>query len=123
MKSAIIAIAAVLALWAPSALVTGWVEQAGTRLAEREAAEAAGEAPPTSAVAAVSNEEYCTPQLKVILRRVLQSCGLAQGGGGERGCQPATAAQVAALSGGDFNALFLPMAERAGVVQFDASSA
>jgi outer membrane protein OmpA-like peptidoglycan-associated protein len=56
--------------------------------------------------------------LKQILRRVLTSCGLIQGAG-SRGCQPLQARQVAAMSGGDFNALFTPLAQRAAIIQFD----
>jgi outer membrane protein OmpA-like peptidoglycan-associated protein len=87
------------------------------------ALEAAPSAPPAVATAQAANADYCTPELKAVLRRVLQSCGLLEGGGGVRGCQPADARQVASLAGADFNALFLPMAERAGVVQFDRDSA
>lgn len=67
--------------------------------------------------ASAANEGYCTGNLKTILRRVLTSCGLVQGGG--RGCQPLQARQVASMSGGDFNALFSPLAGRAAIIQFD----
>jgi outer membrane protein OmpA-like peptidoglycan-associated protein len=40
-----------------------------------------------------------------------------------RGCQPTDAKQVATMAGGDFNALFMPMAQRAGVVEYDQNSA
>jgi hypothetical protein len=40
-----------------------------------------------------------------------------------RGCQPLEAKNVATLAGGDFNALFLPLADRAGIIQFDKESA
>jgi len=60
--------------------------------------------------------------LKQILRRVLTSCGLIQGGG-SRGCQPLQARQMAAMSGGDFNSLFAPLAQRAAIVQFDQDKA
>src|SRR5690606_23047760 len=74
--------------------------------------------------AAAANEAYCTPELQRVLRRVLQSCGLGgEGGAGGRGCQPVQARQVATMRGTDFNALFLPMAQRAGIVQFDRDSA
>jgi outer membrane protein OmpA-like peptidoglycan-associated protein len=53
---------------------------------------------------------------------VLQSCGLV-GGGGARGCQPLQAKNVATVSGNDFNALFLPMKERGGIVLFDLGKA
>jgi outer membrane protein OmpA-like peptidoglycan-associated protein len=40
-------------------------------------------------------------------------------GGAGRGCQPIQAKNVATLSGPDFNALFQPMKDRGGIVQFD----
>ena len=73
------------------------------------------------AVAAQANEAYCTPDLKKILRRVLQSCGLIGGRAG-RGCQPMDAKNVATMSDHDFNALFVPMADRGGIIQFDQGS-
>ena len=100
MKNLATAIAATLLLLLPTALAFGWVRQANHRMVEQAAAAAAE---PQAAVAQNANAGYCTPELKQILRRVLQSCGLLQSGG-VRGCQPADAAQVAALSGGDFNA-------------------
>ncbi len=95
-----------------------WQSQAAARLVEAKAA--ATEAP---AVATANSADvgYCTPQLKQILRRVLQSCGLAAGASG-RGCQPLEAKSVAALSGPDFNALFSPLTQRAGILQFDKDS-
>jgi outer membrane protein OmpA-like peptidoglycan-associated protein len=65
---------------------------------------------------------YCTGDLKVILKRVLTSCGLVTGGS-TRGCQPLQARQVASMSGGDFNALFSPLSDRAAIIQFDKDSA
>ena len=106
---------ATLALVVPTAFVTSWVGSASERL---EAGEAAPSSAPKVAVAAAADENYCTPQLKLVLRRVLKSCGLLETGE-VRGCQPTDAKQVATLAGGDFNALFLPMAKRAGVVEFD----
>lgn len=121
MKPALVVVAALLAILVPAVVTSSWVGAAGERLEASLAAEEAGAGAEPVAVAAAANAGYCTPELQSILRRVLQSCGLLSGAP-ERGCQPATAAQVASLSGGDFNALFLPMASRAGVVQFDASS-
>jgi len=111
-------IAAAIAV--PTGLVTHWVSSASERLYTAQAA-ARGD---DSAVARASaaDEAYCTPQLKLVLRRVLTSCGLLSSGE-VRGCQPADAQQVASLAGGDFNALFMPMAQRAGVVEFDQRSA
>lgn len=107
-----VAIAAVL-LAIPATLTTVWIRSAAARLQETQASP--GESAP---VAAASDANYCSPDLKRILRRVLLSCGLASGGE-SRGCQPVQARNVATMSGPDFNALFLPMKDRGGIVQFD----
>jgi outer membrane protein OmpA-like peptidoglycan-associated protein len=101
-------------------LVLSWVSGASSRLEGSEKAEQASQT--EVAVAQEANESYCTPELKQILRRVLASCGLIGASGG-RGCQPLEAKNVATMSGDDFNALFLPMQKRGGIVQFDPSSA
>jgi outer membrane protein OmpA-like peptidoglycan-associated protein len=111
-----VAVIALIALALPVVLISGWQNRAASRLREAEAAEAASEAPAV-ATAAEADESYCTPQLRQILRRVLTSCGLIGGSG--RGCQPIEARNVATMSGDDFNALFLPMRERGGIIQFD----
>jgi outer membrane protein OmpA-like peptidoglycan-associated protein len=99
--------------FAVTAVTTGvWIGSAKTRLAESSGS---GEAAP---VAAASDVGYCNPELKRILRRVLMSCGLV-GGNAARGCQPIQAKNVATVSGADFNALFLPMKDRGGIIQFD----
>lgn len=72
------------------------------------------------AVANVSHAAYCTEDLKRVLKRVLQSCGLV--GGEVRGCRPADAQSIATMAGEDFNALFTPIAKRAGIVQFEQGS-
>jgi outer membrane protein OmpA-like peptidoglycan-associated protein len=108
-----------LALLIPTGLVLTWVGSAADRLA---AGEAMPSTAPKVAVAAAADEAYCTPQLKLVLRRVLKSCGLLESGE-VRGCQPTDAKQVATLAGGDFNALFMPMAKRAGVVEFEQNAA
>ena len=108
-----------VAFLVPSVLVTRWVSAASDRL---QASQAATSTAPKVAIAAAADEDYCTPQLKVILRRVLTSCGLLQSGE-VRGCQPTDAKQVATMAGGDFNALFTPMAKRAGVVEYDQNNA
>ncbi len=100
-------------LAAPAALTGTWIGSAEGRLEEMQAAPA--EAPPVASAADVG---YCSPELKKILRRVLMSCGL-MGGEGARGCQPVQAKNVATMSGSDFNALFRPMKERGGIIQFD----
>ncbi len=96
--------------------VASWTRAAAVRLAETQ-----GKTPEV-ATASASDMGYCTGELKVILKRVLTSCGLVAGGT-SRGCQPLQARQVAAMSGGDFNALFSPLAERAAILQFDKDSA
>jgi hypothetical protein len=101
----------------PLGLVVTWATSAGARLASSRGA--AQEV----ATASVSNDAYCTPELKAIVRRVAGACGLLEGAGGGRGCQPLQARKVAALSGSDFNALFKPLAHRARLVQFDSSRA
>lgn len=75
------------------------------------------------AVATAADEGYCSAELKVILRRVLTSCGLVKNGQASRGCQPLEVKSVAAMSGTDFNALFRPLADRAGIIQFDQGKA
>jgi len=100
----------------PSALALRWMSSAKERLESAELAPEGGQAP-TVAVAQQANEAYCTPELKQILRRVLTSCGLIGGSGG-RGCQPLEAKNVATMAGSDFNALFVPMQNRGGIVQF-----
>lgn len=117
---AVLGLGAVCALL-PVSLAVAWIQAADQRLAQAEASE--GESP-TVAVAAAADEGYCTPELRKVLRRVLTSCGLvgADGSGG-RGCQPTDAAAVATLAGGDFNALFLPLADRAAIVQFEKNEA
>lgn len=114
MRTRIIAIVAA-AFLVPVVLVVAWVHAAATRLqaADMVPSDTAG-----VAIASVADESYCSAQLKLVLRRVLKSCGLLESGE-VRGCQPADAKQVATLAGKDFNALFLPMANRAGVVEFD----
>jgi outer membrane protein OmpA-like peptidoglycan-associated protein len=92
-----------------------WVHSASRRLTST--AEDASQV----ALASPADEGYCSGELRVILRRVLTSCGLIKGGGG-RGCQPLEAKSVAAMSGGDFNALFLPLKHRVAILQFEQDS-
>ncbi len=101
------------------ALLTGvGISDAKAQLAENEASAATG---PQVAVAAAADEGYCSADLKKVLRRVLQSCGLLSSGE-VRGCQPLEAKSVATLAGEDFNKLFLPLKDRAGIIQFDKES-
>jgi outer membrane protein OmpA-like peptidoglycan-associated protein len=93
-----------------------WTHTASVRLAN------AGSAHQEVAYAAAADEGYCSADLKKILRRVLQSCGLLTSGE-VRGCQPLEARNVATMSGQDFNALVLPLKERAGIIQFDLNGA
>jgi outer membrane protein OmpA-like peptidoglycan-associated protein len=108
-----------VALLLPSVLAYSWASSAGDRLVELErqvaTAKSATEAVP---IASAANAGYCTPQLRQVLRRVLQSCGLLSSGS-VRGCQPADARTVATMEGADFNALFRPMKHRGGIIQFE----
>jgi outer membrane protein OmpA-like peptidoglycan-associated protein len=112
---------AVVLLALPVALPLVWISQAQARLSQNETMTKA-DAPDQAAVAAATDAGYCNPELKRVLRRVLQSCGLV-GRDGQRGCQPLSAKAVATLSGPDFNALFKPMRERGGIIQFEAEQA
>jgi len=105
----------------PAVAVGLWISSAEGRLDEAEATPPSAE--PGVAVASSSNEGYCTPDLKRVLRRVLLSCGLMGEGGAGRGCQPVQAKNVATLGGDDFNALFQPMRDRGGIIQFDKDKA
>jgi outer membrane protein OmpA-like peptidoglycan-associated protein len=116
MIAARIAIGAVL-LAIPATVTSVWIGSAKTRLAEASATPAEG-----APVAAAADVGYCSPELKKILRRVLMSCGLV-GGGAARGCQPVQAKNVATMSGPDFNALFKPMKDRGGIIEFDKDKA
>lgn len=111
---------AALCFLLPTLPPLAWVSSAKDRLAEAEAAPKADDQ--QVAVAAASDEGYCSANLKKVLRRVLQSCGLLSTGE-VRGCQPLEAKSVATLAGDDFNALFLPLADRAAILQFDKESA
>lgn len=111
-------IAALVVLLAlPAGLTAKWIGSAEDRLAEMQSKP--GE---QVATASASDVGYCNPELKRILRRVLMSCGLV-GEGAARGCQPLQAKNVATMSGNDFNALFRPMKERGGILQFDKDKA
>lgn len=107
----------VVLLAIPATVTATWIGSAEDRLAEMTAT-------PTAQVATASaaDVEYCSPELKRILRRVLMSCGLV-GGDAARGCQPVQAKNVATMSGDDFNALFRPMKDRGGIVQFEQDKA
>lgn len=107
----------IAALAIPLALVVTWAQAAQSRLSASQAATR------DVAVASAANDAYCTPELKAIVRRVAGACGLLEGGGGGRGCQPLVAKKVAALSGSDFNALFKPLSHRVHIVQFEAGKA
>jgi len=113
--------ALVLAFAVPTVAVATWTGSAADRVEEEQAA-AGAEGEGKAATASASDLGYCSPDLKRILRRVLQSCGLI-GGEGVRGCQPVQAKSVATMSGSDFNALFKPMQERGGIVEFDKGKA
>ena len=120
MKGLIRAGIGAVALLVPTLLVGTWVSAASSRLHEVEGQEAESGAPQV-AVAAAANEDYCTGDLKKVLRRVLKSCGLL-GSGEVRGCQPLEAKNVATMAGADFNALFSPLSQRATIIEFDMDS-
>lgn len=106
----------------PTAAAVTWIGTAKADLAAIEAEQSGGaESGDEVAVASAANDEYCTADLKRILRRVLKSCGLldAAEAGAVRGCQPVDAKQVATMSGSDFNALFTPMKDRGAIIQFE----
>jgi len=109
---------------APTMMAGSWVRGAGKRLAKIEAGEVVADDADDGevAIATAADEGYCNGDLRKILRRVLQSCGLL-GSGEVRGCQPVQAKNVATMTGADFNALFLPLSQRAGIIQFDKDSA
>lgn len=103
---------AVLGIVVPAVCVVVWMGRA-----EKEML-AANDATADVALASASEDDYCSPRLKKVLRRVAGACGLIDGAG--RGCKPGDAKNVAALSGNDFNTLFVPLSHRASIVQFDA---
>jgi outer membrane protein OmpA-like peptidoglycan-associated protein len=105
----------------PAVMAFSWVGSAGKRLAAEDAGSSAA-AEPEAAIASAADEGYCNGDLRKVLRRVLQSCGLMQTGE-VRGCQPVQAKSVATMTGTDFNALFMPLSQRAGIIQFDQDSA
>lgn len=109
-------IAMVVCAAIPLLLIVLWVNAASARLDDWANSETSADQ--EVLVASASDAGYCSAELKKILRRVLQSCGLL-GKGGVRGCQPLEARDVATVSGSDFNALFKPMKERGAIVQFD----
>jgi outer membrane protein OmpA-like peptidoglycan-associated protein len=106
-----------LCLALPAVLVAAWGASAGKRLHDSEGAAS------KVAVASVSDDAYCTANLKAVVRRVAGACGLVASGAAGRGCQPMQAKKVASLSGNDFNAMFKPLAKRAHIVQFDLDKA
>jgi hypothetical protein len=96
----------------PALLVILWLRAAqGELTAAPESAEGV-------AVASMTDDTYCTADLKRVLRRVAGACGLLAGAG--RGCQPSDAKTVAQMNDADFNALFGPMRDRTQIIQFDA---
>jgi outer membrane protein OmpA-like peptidoglycan-associated protein len=110
----------IIAAVVPTVLAFSWVGAAGKRLTAMEAG--ADDAAPAAAIASAADEGYCNGDLRKVLRRVLQSCGLMQTGE-VRGCQPVQAKSVATMTGTDFNALFNPLSQRAGIIQFESDSA
>lgn len=119
-RTILAAVIGLVLLSIPTIMVATWVSSAKARLAESEAAP--DDPSHRVAVAAAADEGYCNGDLRRVLRRVLQSCGLT-GGGGARGCQPVEARSVATMAGDDFNALFMPLSQRAGIIEFEQDAA
>jgi outer membrane protein OmpA-like peptidoglycan-associated protein len=94
----------------------GMVREAAERL-ETGATTPETVAKPAAVVATTAEEGYCSEHLKTVLRRVLQNCGLLNTG--RRGCQPGELRTVAQIEDADFNALFLPLQDRGGLVLYD----
>ncbi|MBK8170487.1 MAG: hypothetical protein IPK60_09090 [Sandaracinaceae bacterium] len=116
-RTILAAVVGLVLLSIPTIMVATWVSGAKARLAQSESAPV--DASQRVAVAAAADEGYCNGDLRRVLRRVLQSCGLLGSGAGVRGCQPVEARNVATMSGDDFNALFNPLAQRAGIIEFE----
>jgi outer membrane protein OmpA-like peptidoglycan-associated protein len=124
MITALRIVLAIAAVAIPTATTASWLSDAEERLVEAYSDESPESDAPKVAVASAADENYCSANLKKVLRRVLYSCGLLGAEqGGERGCQPLEAKNVATMSGNDFNALFQPMKERGGIVQFEQGKA
>jgi outer membrane protein OmpA-like peptidoglycan-associated protein len=107
--------AAVLVLGGVSLLVHARVSAAAERLENPEAEK------PKVAIAQHAEVAYCTPRFKEVLKRVLHSCGLAEGET-RRGCKPADVKMFASISDADFNELFTPLKQRGGVLMFDTGA-
>ncbi len=108
------AVGAVLVLTV-SLVVRGEVRDAAYRLDHPDAATAA------PVIADHAEADYCTPEFKQVLQRVLNACGLV-GSGSRRGCKPTDVKSLASISDEDFNALFKPLAKRGAIVMFDEAS-
>lgn len=120
-RTILAAVVGLVLLSVPTILVASWVSSAKRRLATAEAAPV--DPSQRVAVAAAADEGYCNGDLRRVLRRVLQSCGLLGAAGGTRGCQPVDARNVATMSGDDFNTLLVPLSQRAGIVEFERDGA
>jgi hypothetical protein len=96
----------------PAVTLILWLDEAKSELA------AAHDATEEVAIASAAEDAYCSPALKKVLRRVAGACGLIEGS--SRGCKPGDAKTVAALSGEDFNTLFVPLSHRVSIIQFDS---
>jgi len=122
MARAVAVVVGLILFFLTPTLLLRWIGAAEARLEAQQGTARGGDGAtaPGVALAAPAHADYCSPELQKVLRRVLQSCGLTGDGKarGGRGCQPVEAKTVATMRGDDFNALFLPMAERAAIVQF-----
>ncbi len=115
---AIAALAGVALVGGSSIYVEQEVSQAKKRLESPEK-----EPPPEAAVAVADHTEaeYCKPEFKKVLARVVDACGLS-GQDARRGCEPVDVRSFSSISDEDFNALFEPLVERGGIVLFDDNS-
>jgi outer membrane protein OmpA-like peptidoglycan-associated protein len=91
------------------------------RLANPEKAPVAVAKAQEVAVADHTDAEYCTPQFREVLARVVDACGLS-GQDARRGCEPVDVKTFANISDQDFNALFDPLSSRGAILMFDDNS-
>ncbi len=108
-------VAGLVLVSAVSLAVRAQVRAAADRLEHPEVVQSA------PVIADHAEADYCTPEFKQVLQRVLNACGLV-GAGARRGCKPTDVKSLASISDDDFNALFKPLAKRGAIVMFDEAS-
>jgi outer membrane protein OmpA-like peptidoglycan-associated protein len=112
MKGAVTLLLFALFIGVPALFLATWLMRAQADLSAAQPATA------SVPLAAPAEDAYCSADLKKVLRRVAGACGLLENG--SRGCKPAEAKNLAALTGDEFNQLFKPLSKRARIIQFDA---